>query len=65
MRFELDDKQKELLSKWMAKKDLSKYEGASGGRFEFCFCQTSVGMAVTVKDHIDKDQLNLSCMEDW
>lgn len=65
INFSLDEEEKKL-NEWLAKKDLSKYGGAIGGRFTYCFTPTSLGMVVKVRDSMEsKDTIDLTDYSSW
>lgn len=63
--FTLSKEEQKKLDEWLSKKDLKKYCGAIGGRFTYCFTPTSLGTAVSVKDSLDKDEIDLTNYNDW
>lgn len=65
MKFELDIKQHEQLNDWLATKDMTKYQGAIGGRLKFCFVPTSIGEITIVIDSFDKSEIDLTDYDSW
>jgi hypothetical protein len=63
--FSLDESQKKKLDEWVATKDLSAYGGAIGGRFTYCFTQTSLGEIVQVIDGLDNTKIDLTDYSLW
>ena len=63
MIFTIDNDQQIKLSKWMADKNLDEYTGAIGGRFTYCFTNTSLGEILVVKDNLDNTEIDLTDYE--
>ena len=65
--FSLTSTQKEKLRNWMESRNLGQYEGASGGRFTFCFTPTLLGVVTEVIDNLNKEnnKLDLTEYNDW
>lgn len=64
MIFSLDENQQVALSIWMESRP-PKYEGASGGRYVYSFCPTSLGLVVKIRDEITKEEIDLTDYESW
>jgi hypothetical protein len=45
-------------------KDLNEV-GASGGRFTYSFTPTSLGVVVTVEDHLTNNKVDVTDYESW
>ena len=64
MKFNLEEKQLKAIEKW--KKSLPESPtGAIGGRFEYSFVPTNLGLVVKVKDAITKSEIDVSDYESW
>lgn len=65
--FTIDKEQQAKLDAWMKRmqKKTRAHGGAIGGRFVYQFCPTSIGVVVTVRDDITKEEIDLSDYENW
>ena len=64
MNFVLSEKEIDRLKTWLDKKD-QVYAGAISGRFTYNFTPTGLGMIITVRDNIKKDEIDLTDLENW
>jgi len=60
----LSEEQLKKLAKWKKKKK-AKNEGAIGGRYTYSFTPTGLGYVIKVRDNIDKNEIDLTDVEDW
>ena len=64
MKFELSSEELKKIDDWVKKLPKSEV-GAIGGRLEYSFTPTSLGVVVKVKDCITKTELDLTEYESW
>ena len=64
MKFELDENQVKKFNDWSSKHE-KIYLGAIGGRYEFRFIDTTLGMFVGVYDSVTHEILDLSENENF
>ncbi len=66
MKFEPTAEQEHAIQKWIAKRLRKKaYTGATGGRFTYHFCPTSIGTVVTVTDGVTNVTKDFTDYGDW
>lgn len=64
MKFEIDEEQLKKIQEW--KNTLKvEYTGAIGGRFTYEFTPTGIGTAITVKDCVTDQSLDVSDYDNW
>lgn len=67
IQFKLDDKEEALAKEWLTcHKDKCpiKYAGAIGGKYTWCFTDTSLGVISSLKCHCG-ERIVLTDFEDW
>jgi len=62
MKFELTEKQVEILNNW---KEKIKTKHGKYGQYTFKFSPTGISSAVFVYSHLDKSEIDLSLYEEW
>jgi len=62
--FEIDDKQQKKLKEWIDNGHNAPV-GTIGGRLEYCFAPTSLGLVIKIKDTVNGQEIDLTRYEDW
>lgn len=72
--FELTDQQNEIAFQFIKEQDakvaelqktLIPYYGASGGAYSYIFTPTSLGLCVSIRNNLTKEEKNLTDFSDW
>jgi hypothetical protein len=60
----LDEEDRKKLDNWINQQP-DKPTGATGGRLQYIFIPTTLGLVFKVKDSLTKDEIDLTHYEDW
>lgn len=62
--FTLTDEQATKIQQWIAGHP-RLYSGAVGGRYQYIFTPTSIGVCVEVRDQMTQESLNVTDYDSW
>jgi len=65
MTFEINKDQLKKLNKWITDGKRTESRATMGERLEYVFMPCSLGMHITVRDCLKKQEINLSDYENW